>query len=341
MLSIITKSSFFGIIVLLFLAFFFACKKEMPAIITPIDPCAKNYELYSKPYDNIYKGRSNRGCPVTLKAVYDDKFSYRVLGINPKNKYEICFLRKLNSIPFTRYYDLLKYNFCTNQTSIIVNNVKVSSDWSFQDYFVFVSAIDDKVYRIKSNGDSLKQLSNVVEFYYIPKWSPNGTKIVLNNNTVIDASGNSLGKIPFFISAYVWESDSTLFYYPDDDKDNFKLNHYNFNTKTNQLFYTEPQNGVGHIHHFSAKNSKIYGFVQDDDNYNYFSLDTKTLERKSLGIYKDGFYQIVVDSFENQLLASFNIRDTIPGQICKFKERNHIALMNFDGTKERQVLIPE
>jgi hypothetical protein len=344
MSPIITKNCFFGIIVLLSLAFFFACKKETPTIMPPIDPCAQNYELYSKPYVNIFKGSYSRGCVITPTAIYVDKYQYDVLGVNPKNKYEICFLRRLNSIPGTRYYDLLSYSFCTNKTTLIAEKVKKALDWSVQDYFIFVSDVDDKVYRIKANGDSLTQLPNVAEFYKLPKWSPNGTKIVLNNNTVIDAKGNNLPKLPFNIyTTYAWESDSTLFYCSyDSDKDDFKIFRYNFNTKINQLFYTEPKNGIGHIFHFSAKNSTIYGFVQDKPaQYNYFAIDTKTLQKKLLATSGNGFAQYVAGTFENQLLATFDMRDTVSGQICKFKQRNHIALMNFDGTNERQVLIPE
>jgi hypothetical protein len=343
MLSIIIKNGFFGIIVLLYLAFFFACKKETPTIITPIDSCVQNYELYSKPYDDLYKGAYVISCPAAPKRIYPDKFSYRSLGINPKNKHEICFLRQLNSTPSFRYYDLLKYDFCTNKTSLIVSNVKTVSDWSIQDYFIFVSYEDDKVYRIKSNGDSLKQLANVEEFYKLTNWSPNGTKIVLNNNTVIDASGNNLQKLPFIIATYTWESDSTLFYCSyDDPKDDFKLLRYNFNTKKSQLFYAEPKNGTSHIHHFSAKDSKIYGFTQNDNKYNYFSIDTKTLKKILLGsYYVNNLSLYIKGSFDNQLLATFDMRDTIPAQICAFKHRSHIALMNLDGTNERQVLIPE
>lgn len=338
MFSIIIKNKYISTALLIAIAVFFACKKETPVIITPTDPCAQNYELYSKPYENLFKGEYTIGCIVTPKSFYPDKFRYFSLGINPNEKYEFCYLRRDD----TDKIDLLRYNFCTNKAYLIAERVKRASDWSSKGFFIFVSETDGKVYKIKSNGDSLKQLPNVNTFYNSPKWSPNGTKTILNINTVIDINGNILEKLPFIISTYVWETDSTIFHCTyNDPKKNFELFRYNFKTKENKLFYSVSKNGVAEVCHFSAKSSKIYGYLQNDNKYNYFILDTRTLEKTSLGTYVDSFSQYVVGTFENKLLVNYDMKDTITLIKCAFNYRNHIALMNFDGTNERQVLIPE
>jgi hypothetical protein len=339
MLSIITKNGFFGIIVLLYLAFFFACKKETPTIITPIDLCAQNYELYSKPYENMFKGTYINSCAVTAKMIYPDKYSYTALGINPKNKYEICYLREDNYGSLW-YRDLYKYNFCTNKTNLIATQVQIISDWSNLDYILFVNPKDNKTYRIKSNGDSLKIFSNTT-IYTGLKWSPKGTKIIAKD-VILDFNGNTISKIPIAVGSYQWESDSTILYDLSSTTKDFEIYHYNINTKISKLLHKEPLDGVFvALSHYSPQQSKIYAYIQKKNYTDYIVFDSKTLERKLLGSYIDSFSPAIIGSFENKLLANFRIKDTIPSQKCMFKHRNHIALMNFDGTKERQVLIPE
>lgn len=338
MISIISKNKLVGIVLLILIALFFACKKETPVVITPTDPCAQNYELYSKPYVNLFKGKYNK-CPIaSAETFYPDKYSYYTIGSNPKNKYEICYLREENESTLW-YSDLYKYNFCTNKTSLIAKQIQPSSDWSSLDYILFVNPNDNKTYRVKSNGDSIKLFSNIKTSSL--KWSPDGTKIIVND-AILDYNGNIINKLPSSIVTYQWESDSTLFYDLSSTKKDFEIYHYNLNTKVSKLLHKETLEGVFiDFSHFSAQQLKLYVYMQKKYGYDFIEFNVKTSERKLLGNYTESFSPVIVGSFENKLLAHYVMKDTLTPKSCAINYRSHIALMNFDGTNERQVLIPE
>lgn len=337
MFSILIKNKYISTALLIAIAVFFACKKETPIIVTPTDPCAQNYELYSKSYVNLFKGKYNK-CPIaSAETFYPDKYSYYTIGTNPKNKYEICYLREENDNPLW-YRDLYKYNFCTNKTSLIVKQIQPASNWSSLDYILFINPNDNKTYRVKSNGDSLKIFSDKSNSGL---WSPNGTKIIANN-AILDYNGNKIEDLPFSLTTYQWESDSTLFYDLGSTKKDFEIYHYNLNTKVSKLLHKETLEGVFiDFSHFSTQQFKLYVYMQKKYGYDFIEFNVKTSERKLLGNYTESFKPVIVGSFDNKLLAHYVMKDTLTPKSCAINYRSHIAMMNFDGTNERQVLIPE
>lgn len=91
-----------------------------------------------------------------------------------------------------------KYNLLTGITTLILEiEVTWVPDWSIKDWLVF--GYEFQLYKCKSNGDSLLQLTFTGANYY-PRWSADGERIIFHksdgdegiNWAVIDDNGNLL-----------------------------------------------------------------------------------------------------------------------------------------------------
>ncbi len=133
--------------------------------------------------------------------VFPDKVFRNAPVSNPSNLAEFAYVAVDGELE-----GIWKYNLITNQTSLIIEfNVSEVPDWSIKDWLVFGTS--GQLYKCKSNGDSLTQLTFTGSNYH-PNWSPDGNSIIFTkddgsprrNYTIIDANG-----------LFVVELDSTLY----------------------------------------------------------------------------------------------------------------------------------
>lgn len=93
---------------------------------------------------------------------------------NPNNAAEIVFTTGDSII--TSGNNLYTLNLNTGQKIYLANNVWFQPKWSVKNWIVF-NRVGSQIWKIKSNGDSLTQLTFMNE-NYDPEWSPDGEKLV-------------------------------------------------------------------------------------------------------------------------------------------------------------------
>jgi len=140
-----------------------------------------------------------KGCMDFPKSQSDLGYEYidlyplvRGASFNPNNSNEIVYL-KYDGL-FDRY--LMTYNLVTDVSQVLHQDVfNFQPKWSMKDWIVFNNT-HGQLWKIKSNGDSLTQLSINIQAWY-PEWSPDGGNLIflyrdqgIGNLRIIDINGN-------------------------------------------------------------------------------------------------------------------------------------------------------
>lgn len=325
------KNLFYLYIITLFSYLLFSCKKETPAILT--DPCDNVYELRSKPYNGIYK--ASVLCPIGAKFIYPENYSYYAVCTNPNNDYEFCFVRINND---TQVADFCKYNFCSDKTTVLLKNSNTSCAWSVKDWLLFIKN-ENELWKMKSNGDNSVRIGTTLLNF--GGWSPDGSKLI-NDSKILDENGNFISDLSSLQSSdLIWETDSTLFYSKENKIDKkIDIYRYNIQNKTSKWLYSRANTSGHEMLAFSAKEPYLYIKFYDDSAYLYMKLETKTGEAALIKTYSD-YVPFFTGILKDKFLVSLNVTDTLTKIPCSINQRKHIALINLDGTNERQVLLPE
>lgn len=118
-------------------------------------------------------------------------------------------------------YEIWVADFCKNEKRSIVKDALYGTNWSKNDW-IFYTAVDQNIYKIKSNGDSLIQVTFTANGYNrYPKISPSGNKFMyqseaggITNLLIQDFSSGKVDTIRTTpaISAWSWIDDERIFY---------------------------------------------------------------------------------------------------------------------------------
>ncbi len=166
------------IFLLSLVSFFLSCNKK---IFEPLDrsqDCIsahteKHIDFSKKPVDSV----PTIGPAYTEHIIpYPHQFYNRIL-FNPKTDNEIAFHRshKKNGID-----ELCVYNFCTEELTVVTNEISYDLDWSTTGWLIFVGR-DNNIWKLKSDGDSLTQLSFKGIHNSSPCWSEDGSKFIFGS----------------------------------------------------------------------------------------------------------------------------------------------------------------
>lgn len=137
--------------------------------------------------------------------------TYNTPCFNPNNSNEIIYIKGCMS---ANKGFIVKRNLVTGYETYIVSDVWGKPDWSSKDWIVFNHA-DNQVWKIKSNGDSLQQLSTQGGMEGI--WNHSGDKIAYWNQIqstyftfITDENGNHLDTLlyPFLLHNGAWSYDN-------------------------------------------------------------------------------------------------------------------------------------
>jgi hypothetical protein len=311
-----------------------ACKNENHTQIP--DPCDNAYDLRSKLYLNLYQGPLPV-CPIENKYIRPDNFAYFSPRVNPNNDYEFCYVKKSNK---TGSIDLYKYNFCTDKATLITKNVNAGYDWGVKDWVLFVQGND--LWKIKSNGDSLFRIGDSVSPYVA--WSPSAFKC-FNGSKIFDEKGNVLHEYTLpYKSSYLWESDSTFLYsIAKGINKGFEILRYNIATKVSKSVYNQIDNDGGTIISYNHKDFNLYLYVYQNNQEKYVKINTKTWQSTLINAYDKSktILKLINSPLKDRFIGMMSLKDTMTGKPCSINYREHIILLNSDGTNERQVLLPE
>lgn len=233
------------------------------------------------------------------------------------------------------------FNLQTNTyTTIYSGTVWTRPVWSTTNWIAF--GLYQQLFKIKSAGDSLLQLSNYGENYY-PAWSPDARQLVFvyrnpeNNEFVMlaDSSGKHLDSIPdYWFGAGDWNIENEIAFLPSSESkdvviinaDSFRIAATLNNLSTSRIGdvkwipYTQDilwlcQSGIYRTNTLSGLTTQI---KQGCDFNDYWALSISSDGQKILAsVFRQKFIDI----------------DTI----AVFSE---IRIMNIDGSDEQTIQFP-
>lgn len=100
-------------------------------------------------------------------------------GISPINSDNLLYLRKNQD---TRLLELYRHTISTGESVFIRDHV-ANARWSSKDWICFEDVRNRQLYKMKSNGDSLTQLT-FEDRNWNPEWHPDGTKLIFLKDKV-------------------------------------------------------------------------------------------------------------------------------------------------------------
>jgi hypothetical protein len=144
------------------------------------------------------------------------RYEYSHPVFNPNNTNEIIYLRTDYENGSFSKQELWKYNFCSDETSYITDLALYGIDWSSKDWIIY-TGYDQNLYKIKSNGDSLTQLTNNGEFNSWAKWNDSGNQYLyrqegISGLLIADERGEILDTLDgLLVSQWSWDNDRVFF----------------------------------------------------------------------------------------------------------------------------------
>lgn len=326
---------------MILLFYLISCTKKVPPTPLPQTNCSncncpEMLDLRSTPLaDTLHKTNSSPGCMITPNYVSMGKYGYVQPVVNPNNKYEIAFIRNENE-SFPHNSELCTYNFCTNQLNVITDNAKATPDWSVKNWIVFTGN-DDQLWKVKSTGDSLIQLTNTGTFNNRPTWSPDGDKLVYfdasspGKSRISHANGESYKILDFYINISLWLNNENIIY---SSQGNNKLRKYNLEAETSQDIVAGLGLGGGRISVLENGNLNFDGhhgtYLYDNLNLILIDSNYRTFRNFSSQPIGDG-----------KLLFHRLVQDTSGYEDCTIYSWSLLTLYDLETGSERQINFPE
>ncbi len=147
--------------------------------------------------------------------------SYQTPCFNPNNGNEIIFIESWNKDSITidttfnlRRGGIVKYNLETQEKFLVYDgSLQIRPRWSRKDWIIFYTS-DHLIYKIKSNGDSLTQLT-FEGMCRGPEWNKAGDMFVYalgpsNISVFCDENGNELFRKEGGSLSLSWQHDSLM-----------------------------------------------------------------------------------------------------------------------------------
>ncbi|RFC53721.1 TolB family protein [Brumimicrobium aurantiacum] len=328
---------------ILFLAVIvFSCKKDKVSPIEDLltvgncgDYCPEMYNQRTTAYaDSFHKVNPVTYCMVTPEFYMLEEYYYNEPILNPNNPFEFAFIRDTDELGWNA--ELCVYNFCSNETKVLTDLVGYGIDWSVKDWIIFTGK-DFQLYKIKSNGDSLIQLTNTGNHNNYARWSPKGTRYLYldasSNFKICDENGEFIEYTGFSMASWVWLNESEIIY---ANQGNTELRKYNLETEAISTIAVETGIAPSGDRITIDENQNIYttsdaGMLRINQSGNVELLDT------NYATYSCGYIQKLTD--QKILLQRF-IGDTTYYP-CTVYEGTYMSILDLNDNSEEYVVIPE
>jgi hypothetical protein len=232
--------------------------------------------------------------------------------------------------------ELCVYNFCTNETRILTDVVFYGIDWSVKDWIIFTGD-DLQLYKIKSTGDSLTQLTNTGTWNDKARWSPDGTKYVYFDadaiiHKICNEDGTVVNTFSKNISYIAWLNDDKIVF-SQSTGTTLYIKEYNVQTETEITLYSQANQGSGEPLNVHEGNiyftSKTGLHVYENGNVNL--LDT------NYATYSSGYAQYLAP---NKVLLQRFITDTTYYP-CTVYGATYISILDLNDNTEEYIDIAE
>ncbi len=340
MKTLIKISSLFFILFLTVIVF--SCKKDkVPSIedLLPVgnsgDYCPEMYNQRTRAYaDSIHKVNNLPGCIVGAEHILLEEYYYNEPILNPNNPFEFAFIRDTDELGWNA--ELCVYNFCSNETKVLTDVVGYDIDWSVKNWILFTGK-DLQLYKIKSNGDSLKQLTDTGTWNDKARWNPDGTKYLYFDadaiiHKICDENGTLIKSFSNNMAEFDWLSDEKIVFARSSGSQ-LDIKEYDIETGVEVLLYSQANIGSGepiHVHE-----EKIY-FTSQTGAYLYENGNA-TLFDSNYVTYSSGYPQYLT---HNKVLLQRFIGDTTYYP-CTSYWTTYISILDLSDNTEEYVDIPE
>jgi len=269
---------------------------------------------------------------------YPDPYRYDAPAFNPNNPYEIAYLRIHNDQQFVG--DLCTFSFCTGEFKIIADNFLDNLDWGSNGWLIY-TAMDYHIYKIKPNGDSLTQLSNLGGYNRAGKWNPSGTLYWNYRDDGIHVKNKNgeefhiLSTIPF--SPEGWVNDSTFVGWRDN-------NFYSISIPDEELTLLN-NNWTCATCPTIFDRINMDCFVTNSSNVLKYDLDGSNAVDTIMSNYPSYYFtngDISNTSMVNgKLILTLVRQDWLSKPDAIINARRHLLLMNTDASDKRLIELPE
>ncbi|MFT4660532.1 MAG: hypothetical protein ACI828_002590 [Flavobacteriales bacterium] len=164
------------------LLFICSCQKDDDGAVMPvceITPSPCDYQLQFHPFqDTCYELPPLPDWPPS--TISGDSYSLPILS--PSNADEFLYFKSDSVVNSMRTSYLRKVNFCTAEQTLIETDFDVSGQglpiWGEKDWVVFTSFSNNQLWKMKSNGDSLQQITDFPNIVRHPVWINEGENII-------------------------------------------------------------------------------------------------------------------------------------------------------------------
>ena len=326
-----------------------SCRKD---VSIPVDCCSNpnqvscsgmTYNNFSTDdFEQIIKPVDNPGA--VIGPFIFDNFKYSVGGaiMSPTDPYLIAY-GKSDSGSTSITGELWTFDFCDGKSELVTTNAIDRLDWSTKNWLLYTGT-GYEVYKVKSNGDSLTQLTNGSGTQLAGKWSPDGTKFWVEGQDafkILDENGSSIIEYPGLpnFDAIDWLDNEHLLIV-DYNTDIFS----SFNFLTSDIV----QLSGGPICHscqkiYDSKNQRV--FVGQENGGGGFDWYIFNLENGSSSVIENldaSFHYYAGDYVEKTdklslVLRRMEWKDSVQNEIYS---RDDLLIMNPDGSGKRLVQLP-
>ncbi len=261
--------------------------------------------------------------------------NYEFPRFNPNNPDELIFRFQEHSTD--TIFQLVKYNLVTQERETIFEGFLAIPKWSRKDWILFHQN-DFNLYKIKSNGDSLTQLT-FSENCQGAEWNKEGDKFIyqsigLNDFIICDEVGNPLDTIDGVSLYPSWQHDSLL-----------------ANVSTGVIFIQNPNSeelDFKIIHEVGTGGTTIVHWL-DSDNIIWASNDgifkTNIITEETILLIESCDAKVykypTVSNISNKIVFQRTDKELIETEVNKGIATSRIFMMDFDGTNIEEILLPQ
>jgi hypothetical protein len=329
------------IITLLIILFNYACRRE-PVCTDCLDPDCTFWNTI--PADNSDTLFSIEPCGSQTEYLLPPNYNYWDGCFNPRNNNQIAFIRwNTQNIPFI--FELCTYDFCNDRLKVLTNTAFSQPDWSIKDWIVFKGA-GSQIWKIKSNGDSLTQLTIVGgnANFNRPRWNNNGDRFLVSywvDNFILDENGVFLDTLPNPSPLFDWDGKSIIYRRSISSvkSEYIYLTDTNFDLKIeiDSSSYASGS-GDGLINSFALNPHRDEVFWIGNKRVCVTDFDGNRSQLSS-HLNNNWYTQIAVSNDGKKILLNRMDRKRLSP--CAIEERCRLYLMEADGSRERKINFPE
>ena len=342
------------------LIFLFSSCKEVEEFTCDTDTCPIGLEQSTITAigitdSSIFKCFSE--CVIDCELNYPPEIPYNYLYpcFNPNDPDQLAYYRKDNFNSTSVGYELWVRDFCTGEQQMITDQAFYGLDWSTKDWLIYTST-DQNIWKIKSNGDSLTQLTSIGSFNRYPRWSPNGSKIAyepeIQGGTffyIMDEFGNFIEAIAdlAYSRRWCWTNNNEICYVKaaSNGMTNSKaLSVYNLNTEEIRLLHTIDEVNsttgfldslIGDIEKLPNENSIVWSAIGLIGKTDLTSGSFQVLEDK---LFHEKFYSLTVRPNSPEIIINKGA-DYYVGNCYYYTDFGFFLIDKNDGSNPRKIVL--